>query len=46
MVDEGEVITAGGVTAALDLGLHLCQRLAGSSAREKIRRQMDYRGNG
>ena len=43
IVDEGDVITAGGVTAAIDLGLHLCERLAGAGAREKIRRQMDYR---
>ena len=42
IVDEGDVITAGGVTAAIDLGLHLCERLAGAEATEKIRRQMDY----
>ncbi|HEX6624900.1 MAG TPA: DJ-1/PfpI family protein [Pyrinomonadaceae bacterium] len=42
IVDEGDVVTAGGVTAAIDLGLHLCERLAGAGAREKIRRQMDY----
>ena len=42
VVDEGDVVTAGGVTAAIDLGLHLCGRLAGVEAREKIRRQMDY----
>jgi cyclohexyl-isocyanide hydratase len=43
VVDEGGVVTAGGVTAAIDLGLHLCERLAGRAAREKIREQMDYR---
>ena len=43
IVDEGEVVTAGGVTAAIDLGLHLCERLAGREVREKIREQMDYR---
>lgn len=42
VVDEGDIITAGGVTAAIDLGLHLCGRLAGVEAREKIRQQMDY----
>ncbi|MCA1818283.1 MAG: DJ-1/PfpI family protein [Acidobacteria bacterium] len=42
VVDEGDVVTAGGVTAAIDLGLHLCGRLAGVEAREKIRWQMDY----
>lgn len=43
IVDEGEVITAGGVTASIDLGLYLCGKLAGREVQEKIRRQMDYR---
>ena len=43
IVDEGTIITAGGVTAALDLGLYLCEKIAGQDAREKIRHQMDYR---
>jgi transcriptional regulator GlxA family with amidase domain len=43
IVDEGEVITAGGVTAAIDLGLYLCAKLAGTDVSEAIRRQMDYR---
>jgi transcriptional regulator GlxA family with amidase domain len=43
IVDEGPVITAGGVTAAIDLGLYLCERIAGKEAREKIQDQMDYR---
>jgi len=42
VVDEGRIITAGGVTASIDLGLYLCERIAGPEAREKIRRQMDY----
>lgn len=42
VVDEGDVITARGVTSALDLGLYLCELLAGPDARETIRRQMDY----
>ncbi|MEX2245519.1 MAG: DJ-1/PfpI family protein [Dehalococcoidia bacterium] len=42
IVDDGDVITAGGVTAAIDLGLCLAEKLAGPDAREKIRRQMDY----
>jgi cyclohexyl-isocyanide hydratase len=43
IVDEGDVITAGGVTAAIDLGLYLCEKFAGTEVKEKIRRQMDYR---
>lgn len=42
IVDEGRIITAGGVTAAIDLGLYLCEKIAGSEVREKIRIQMDY----
>jgi len=43
IVDEGTIITAGGVTSAIDLGLYLCEKIAGPGAREKIREQMDYR---
>ena len=42
VVDEGEVVTARGVTSALDLGLHLVERLAGEAARARIAKQMDY----
>src|SRR3954466_828293 len=42
VVDEGDVITAGGVSASIDLGLHLFQRLAGADARRRIAAQMDY----
>ena len=44
IVDEGEVITARGVTSAIDLGLYLCEKLAGRDVRERIARQMDYQG--
>jgi len=42
IVDEGDVITARGVSSAIDLGLYLCEKLAGREVKEKIRRQMDY----
>ncbi len=42
VVDEGDVITARGVTSSIDLGLYLIEKFAGSETREKIRRQMDY----
>jgi cyclohexyl-isocyanide hydratase len=42
IVDEGDVITSGGVSAALDLGLYLVERVAGVEARVRIARQMDY----
>jgi transcriptional regulator GlxA family with amidase domain len=42
VVDEGDVVTAGGVTSAVDLGLYLVARIAGEEARERIAEQMDY----
>ena len=37
------MVTAGGVTASIDLGLHLCERVAGREVRARIQEQMDYR---
>ncbi|MEJ2707993.1 MAG: imidazoleglycerol-phosphate dehydratase HisB [Anaerolineales bacterium] len=42
IVDQGSVITAAGVTAAIDLGLYLAEKWAGQEARQQIQRQMDY----
>jgi cyclohexyl-isocyanide hydratase len=42
VVDEGDIITARGVSSAIDMGLHLVQRLAGAAARDRIAAQMDY----
>jgi len=42
IVDEGDVITARGVASSIDLGLYLCEKLAGHEAKEKIRQQIDY----
>jgi transcriptional regulator GlxA family with amidase domain len=42
VVDAGAVLTGGGVTSALDVGLAVVERLAGRTVREKIARQMDY----
>ncbi|MCA9585284.1 MAG: DUF952 domain-containing protein [Myxococcales bacterium] len=44
VVDEGQLITAGGVTCALDLGLHLVERLAGARARSVVAAQMEMPG--
>jgi cyclohexyl-isocyanide hydratase len=43
IVDQGPVVTARGVTSAIDLGLRLCERIAGKGVSERIRKQMDYR---
>ncbi|MEQ8175056.1 MAG: DJ-1/PfpI family protein [Syntrophomonadaceae bacterium] len=42
IVDEGRIITARGVTSAIDLGLYLCEKIAGRETREHIQNQMDY----
>ncbi len=42
IVEDGDAITAGGVAASIDLGLYLCEKIAGTEAAETIRRQMDY----
>lgn len=42
VVDDGEVITARGVTAAIDLGLYLCGLITESDVRNEIKEQMDY----
>ena len=46
VVDEGDVITARGVTSSIDLGLYLCEKFAGREVRERIAKQMDYQGYG
>lgn len=42
IVDQGELITARGVSASIDLGLYLCEKFAGVEAREQIQSIMDY----
>jgi cyclohexyl-isocyanide hydratase len=44
IVDEGQVVTAGGVASSLDLGLYLVEKFWGAAARERIGAQMEYRG--
>ncbi len=42
VVDEGNIITARGVSSAIDAGLYVVERLAGLEPRTRISRQMDY----
>jgi len=42
IVDEGDVVTARGVTSSIDLGLYLCEKFGGVEAKERIKQQMDY----
>lgn len=42
-VDEGWIVTSGGISAGIDMSLHLVERLAGRELALKTARQMDYR---
>nr|WKN38098.1 DJ-1/PfpI family protein [Tunicatimonas sp. TK19036] len=44
IVDDENVITAGAVSASIDLGLYLCEKWSGLKAKNEIRKRMDYRG--
>jgi len=42
VVDAGGLVTAGGVTSGIDLGLHLVERLAGPEAAEAQATRLEY----
>src|SRR4051794_4052003 len=44
IVEDQDVITAGAVSASIDLGLYLCNKWAGEQAAKEIRKRMDYHG--
>lgn len=46
VVDAGDVLTSGGVTAGLDLGLHLLERDFGEALAEGIATEMEYQRRG
>lgn len=41
-VDDGDVITSAGVSAGIDMSLHLVRRLAGAEAARRTRRGIQY----
>jgi transcriptional regulator GlxA family with amidase domain len=41
-VDDGDVITAAGISAGIDMALHLVARLAGSDRARQVRRGIQY----
>ncbi|GGL68791.1 DJ-1/PfpI family protein [Halocalculus aciditolerans] len=42
VVDDGDVLTAGGVTAGIDLALRLVERERGPQARQSVQRTLEY----
>jgi transcriptional regulator GlxA family with amidase domain len=41
-VDDGDLVTAGGVTSGLDLALHIVEQVAGASIAEQVAREVEY----
>jgi transcriptional regulator GlxA family with amidase domain len=41
-VDDGDLVTAGGVTSGLDLALHVVEKVAGASIAEQVAREIEY----
>ena len=46
VVDDGEIITAGGVTSGIDLALWLVERFAGPQAARAVEREMEFERRG
>ena len=44
VVDDGDLVSAGGVTSGIDLALHLVQRLFGPEVRAATEREIEYIG--
>ncbi|HXE37113.1 MAG TPA: DJ-1/PfpI family protein [Azonexus sp.] len=42
-VDEGRIVTSGGISAGIDMSLHLVERLAGRELALQTARQMEFR---
>jgi transcriptional regulator GlxA family with amidase domain len=42
-VDEGRIVTSAGISAGIDMSLHLVERLEGEPLARRTARQMDYR---
>lgn len=42
VVDSGEIVTAAGVSAGIDLALYLTARYCGEETRQRVARQMEY----
>jgi transcriptional regulator GlxA family with amidase domain len=42
VVDDGDVVTCGGVTSGLDLAFHLLAREFGEDLRDRVARRMEY----
>lgn len=46
VVDDGDIVSCGGVTAGIDLALHLVQRTAGTDLADQIAAEIEYERRG
>jgi len=46
VVDDGDVLTAGGVTSGLDLAVYLVEREFGETVADRVEREMEYEPRG
>jgi transcriptional regulator GlxA family with amidase domain len=46
VVDDGDIVTAGGVTSGLDLALHLVGKLCGGTVAEEVATMLEYQPRG
>jgi transcriptional regulator GlxA family with amidase domain len=46
VVDDGDLVTAAGVTSGIDLALWLTERLAGPAVVEAVSTNLEYRRQG
>ncbi|OLR91958.1 DJ-1/PfpI family protein [Actinokineospora bangkokensis] len=46
VVDDGDLVTAGGITSGLDLGLHLVKRELGADAAVHVETMLEYQARG
>ncbi|RSZ60456.1 DJ-1/PfpI family protein [Massilia atriviolacea] len=44
-IDNGAIVTSGGISAGIDMSLHLVERLAGRELAQRTARQMEYDWN-
>jgi len=41
-VDEGDIVTSAGISAGIDVSLHLVERFSGAAASQEVARTMEY----
>jgi len=46
VVDDGDLVTAAGITSGLDLGLHLVKRLLGADVAIRVEEALEYQARG